>query len=128
MSGLEDFPRSVRVDVSLGIEGGLPPVDHGPYYVRRGGGTVMESGRAYSLGLSRASASADMERILRASMVRQYAWVLGGDFSAVSAFTAAGTAGAAGLRRPGGRAAGPGPGHRPGAADQPPTLPSCSGP
>ena len=85
---LADWPRSVRADISLGTVGGEPPVDHGPYYVRRATGTVMESGVAYSLGLSRASASTDMERILRASMFRQYAWVLAGDFSQFSPFTA----------------------------------------
>ena len=87
VSGLEDFPRSVRADVALGIEGGEPPVEHGPYYLRRGSGAEMESGVGYSFGLSRASASADMERILRASMVRQFAFVLGGDFSSPSPFT-----------------------------------------
>ena len=56
---LEDWPRSVRVDISLGTEGGEPPVEHGPYYVRRSSGAVMESGIAYSLGLSRASASTE---------------------------------------------------------------------
>lgn len=87
VSGLEDFPRSVRVDVSLGIEGGDPPVDHGPYYLRRGSGTAMESGTAYQFSLTRASASADMERILRASWVRQYAYLLGRDFPTLSPYT-----------------------------------------
>ena len=86
LDNLLDFPRSVRADISLGVEGGPPAVEHGPYYIRRGSGTVMESGGAYSVSMSRASVSADLERILRATMVRQFAFVLGSSFLSPSPF------------------------------------------
>ena len=77
-----DFPSSTRTDIALGVEGGPPMVEHGPYYVRRASSVTMESGIAFSVSLSRASASRTLETILRTTMFRQIAWLTGIDLTA----------------------------------------------